>query len=77
MKTSTGSAKTNRRDDDFYRAFLQLDRDHRRDVTLRILRNQKVLADLYDHFLIQRSLREPGRNVAWGEYLHVSSSRAS
>ena len=53
-----------------YRAFLRLDRESRRGVALRILRNQKILADLYDHFLIQAGLRERGRSIRWEDYLH-------
>jgi hypothetical protein len=61
---------TRGRDGDLYRAFLRLDRASRRGVALRILRNQKVLADLYDHFLIQAALRERGRSTRWEDYLH-------
>ena len=48
-----------------YRDFMRLDREPRRRIAVRILRHQKIMADLYDHFLIQRSLEEPGQNVAW------------
>ena len=58
MKKRAQVSKLRKRDSDFYRAFLGLERDHRRRVALSILRNQKVLADLYDHFLIQNALRE-------------------
>lgn len=51
-----------------YRDFMRLDPERRRRVAMRILRNQKILADLYDHFLIQRSLDEPGLNLAWESY---------
>jgi len=50
---------------DFYKAFIRLGRERRRQVALRIRRDQKMLVDLYDHFLIQRSLAEPGASVAW------------
>lgn len=59
-----------------YRAFLGLDRERRKRVALRILRNQRVLADLYDHFLIEQSLNEPGRNTSWQTYLRGKNSRA-
>jgi len=62
-------AKARSRDGDFYRAFLRLDRDRRRNVALRILRDQKVLADLYDHFLIQEALLEAGKRTSWRAYL--------
>jgi hypothetical protein len=51
-----------------YRDFKRLDREPRRRIAIRILRDQKMLADLYDHFLIQRSLDEPGQNVDWEAY---------
>ena len=41
---------------------------------MRILRNQKMLADLYDHFLIQRSLDEPGQNLALESYARKNGS---
>ncbi len=50
---------------DFYKTFAQLSRKRRQEIALRILHDQKMLADLYDHFLIKRSLAEPGANVAW------------
>jgi hypothetical protein len=57
-----------------YRDFMRLDRERRRRIAMRILRNQKVLADLYDHFLIQRSLDEPGQNLAWESYARENGS---
>ena len=51
-----------------YKHFMRLDREHRRRVAVRILRNQKMLADLYDHLLIQRSLTESGKDLAWESY---------
>lgn len=50
---------------DFYKTFVQLNRKRRKEIALRILHDQKMLAGLYDHFLIERSLAEPGANVAW------------
>jgi len=50
---------------DFYETFARLGRERRRQIALRILRDQKMLADLYDHFLIQRSLAEPGECIVW------------
>jgi hypothetical protein len=43
---------------------------------LQILRNEEVLADLYDHFLIQEAVREKGRSVSWKSYLRAKSSRS-
>ena len=53
---------------------MRLDPDRRRRVAMRILRNQRMLADLYDHFLIQRSLNEPGQNLAWESYARENAS---
>ncbi len=53
---------------DFYKAFVRLNLRRRRQVALRILRDQKMLKDLYDHFLIQRSLAEPGDSIAWPSF---------
>ncbi|MFZ0961314.1 MAG: hypothetical protein WAO35_10455 [Terriglobia bacterium] len=73
---SNGS-KTNKYSGDLYRTFLRLGREDRRSMALRILRNQRVLNDLYDHFLIQDALREPGANVSWENYLRPNKSTAS
>ena len=59
MKNSSRPAKTLERETEVYRAFLGLDHRHRRRLAVRILRNQRVLNDLYDHLLIEQSLREP------------------
>ena len=69
--------KTKKYSGDFYRSFLRLGREDRRSVALRILRNQRVLGDLYDHFLIQDALREPGADVSWEDYLQPNKSAAS
>jgi len=57
-----------------YRDFKHLDREPRRRIALRILRDEKMLADLYDHFLIQRSLDEPGQSIAWKSYARENRS---
>jgi hypothetical protein len=54
---------------DVYRLFLRLTPGERRSVALRILRNERVLSDLYDHFLTlaqgrSRSLRQPSSERA-------------
>jgi hypothetical protein len=48
-------------------------------VALRILRDEEVLADLYDHFLIREAAEERGRSVAWKPYRRKQaiSTRAS
>ena len=73
---SNGS-KSKKYSGDFYQSFLRLGREDRRTVALRILRNQRVMGDLYDHFLIQESLRESGPNVCLENYLRPTESTAS
>ena len=73
----SNDSKTTKYSGDFYRGFLRLGREDRRNVALRILRNQRVLGDLYDHFLIQDTLREPGADVSWENYLRQNKSTAS
>jgi len=58
-----------------YRDFMRLDREPRRRIALRILRNQRILADLYDHLLIQRALDERGSSVTWESYKRANGSR--
>ena len=62
---------------DLYKAFRSLDPERRRSIALRILRDEKVLADLYDHFLIREAMREHGRSTPWRSYLNsdTTSSR--
>jgi hypothetical protein len=63
-----GSTEVSTKRADVYRLFLRLRRGERRSVALRILRDEEVLADLYDHFLIREALEERGRSVAWRSY---------
>jgi hypothetical protein len=63
--------KTTKYSGDFYRSFLRLGREDRRSVALRILRNQRVLGDLFDHFLVQDALRQPGADASWENYLCI------
>ena len=58
-----------------YKDFMRLDSARRRRVAVRILRNQKMLADLYDHMLIQRSLSAPGENVTWESYKRANAAK--
>jgi len=67
MKPSK-TAEQSSSETEVYKHFMRLSRDHRREIAMRILRNQRVMADLYDHFLIQRSLDEPGQSLAWESY---------
>jgi hypothetical protein len=64
-------------DSDHYRAFMNLDREHRRNLALRVLSNQGLLADLCHHFFIQRALEEHGRSIPWATYKRVSSKCVS
>ena len=68
MKTNLPLAAETPRVKEVYGAFRRLDRDKRRQVALRILHDQRVIADLYDHFLIQESLHERGRSPSWQTY---------
>ena len=61
----------------FYEHFIRLDRERHRRIAVRILRNQKLMADLYDHSLIRRSLDEPGQNVAWPLGRVIDASRGA
>jgi len=61
-------------DIEIYKGFMRLDPERRRRVAIRILRNQRMLADLYDHFLIQPSLAEPRQNLAWESYARENDS---
>lgn len=44
----------------FYKTFRSMDSDARRQLALRILKDEPILEDLYDHFLIQEAERERG-----------------
>jgi hypothetical protein len=68
MKTALQTLVANAGSGDLYRAFRRLGQLERRRVALRILRDEEVLKDLYDHFLIQDSLRAPGRSISWDRY---------
>lgn len=59
-----------------YRAFRNLAQDERHKMALRILRDQRVLSDLYDHFLIQESLSERGRATSWRAYRRRCATRS-
>src|SRR5438309_1975417 len=75
-KIASPASKASRGYGGFYRAFLALDRGRRSRIALRILRNQEILADLYDHFLIREAMREKGRSVSWKSYLRAKGLRA-
>ena len=60
------SSKTATQDErSLYQAFRRLDPSVRRDVALRILKDEKLMADLYDHLLIKRAMDEPGPSIPW------------
>lgn len=60
----------------FYRAFRSMDTVSRRRLALRILRDEALLEDLYDHFLIQKAEKERGRDIPWEEYLATKRLRS-
>ena len=77
MKKSNQIERAGRPAGNLYRAFINLDPDHRRKVALRILRSEKLLEDFYDHLLIQRAMREGGRSISWASYRRTSKTAAS
>ncbi len=74
MRNARQGAKSRTPDVSLYRAFLALDRHRRKRVALRILGNQRLLADLYDHFLIEQSTSEAGRSTPWRAYRRSKNS---
>ena len=74
MKASK-MARNPRPEVEVYKDFIRLDSARRRLVAVRILRDQKMLADLYDHMLIQRSLDEPGQTMSWESYKRANGSK--
>jgi hypothetical protein len=74
MKASK-AAKNPTPEIEVYRDLMRLDPARRRRVAVRVLRNQKILADLYDHLLIQRSLDEPGQDLARQSYARANAPR--
>lgn len=70
MKQHIQATRTVQSPRSLYRAFRGLNRNHRKNMALRILRDQKLLADLYDHFLIGRALEEEGHSIPWSRYRH-------
>lgn len=61
----------------FYKAFRSMDSGSRRRLALRILKDEALLEDLYDHFLIQEAEKEKGRSIPWEEYLDKRERRTS
>jgi len=47
----------------FYKAFRTMDSGFRRRLALRILKDESLLGDLYDHFLIQEAENAKGRSI--------------
>ena len=45
----------------FYKAFRSMDSSSRRRLAFRILKDEALLGDLHDHFLIQEAEKERGR----------------
>ena len=46
-----------------------MDSSSRRRLALSILKDEALLEDLYDHFLIQEAEKEKGRSIPWEEYI--------
>lgn len=61
----------------FYKAFRSMDSVSRRRLALRILKDEALLEDLYDHFLIQEAEKEKGRSIQWEEYHEKRQRRNS
>ena len=53
----------------YYKAFRSLAPESRRRLALRILQDEDLLEDLYDHFLIQQAEKEKGHDVLWEDYI--------
>ena len=58
-----------------YKAFRSMDSGSRRQLALRILKDEALLGDLYDHFLIQEAEKEKGRSIPWEDYLEKRQRR--
>ena len=69
MGMSSTSTVKGPREQEVFRAFQRLDARRRRRVALRILRDQRILGDLYEHMLIEEALRERGKSASWDAYL--------
>ncbi len=61
----------------FYKAFRSMNAGARRRLALQILKDEAILEDLYDHFLIQEAEKEKGRSIPWEEYLARRRKRNS
>jgi hypothetical protein len=61
----------------FYKAFCSMDSTSRRRLALRILKDEALLEDLYDHFLIQEADKAKGRSIPWVQYLEKRQRRTS
>ncbi len=53
----------------FWKAFGALKRAERAALAERILRDQELLEDIYDHLLIEQAKRGRGKAVTLNEYL--------
>jgi hypothetical protein len=59
----------------FYKAFHSINAASRRCLALRILRDEDLLEDLFDHFLILQAEKEKRRRILWEEYLEKRRCR--
>ncbi len=76
MKQTANPPAGEAQEKELYRAFLRLGPTQRTRVALCILHDEKVLDDIYDHFLIQESLRDRGRNISWQTHLRSLKPKA-
>lgn len=53
----------------FWKAFGTLRSAERLALAERILRDRRMLDDIYDHFLIEQSKKEKGKSITLDEYL--------
>ncbi len=58
----------------FWRAYETLKPEERRMLAERILRDRRLLADLFDHALIEKAKRTRGKAVRLEEYEAVSKT---
>ena len=59
----------------FWKAFGALKRAERAALAERILRDRRLLEDLYDHLLIEQAKKVKGKSVTLDEYLARGKKR--
>ncbi len=61
----------------FWRAFKSLNKKNRQLLALRILKEEELLDDLLDHFLIQKSRKEQGEDISLESYLKTQDKKVN